>query len=117
MVAWSVILLFLLTLIMVGPLQLFPVYGAISLITLLLFAIDKQKAIKSQRRISERSLLTAALCCGWPGALAGRTMFRHKTQKQPFSLWLYLIAAAHFALLIAYRLEPQLLDSLSSLQW
>jgi len=48
------------------------------------FWIDKQAARAGRRRVSERMLLGLCVFCGWPGALVGRRVFRHKTVKQPF---------------------------------
>lgn len=65
---------------------------AINLWTLLRFWQDKRRAIAGGRRIPERDLLGLALLGGSPGAFAARRLFRHKTRKQPFSLYLVLIA-------------------------
>ncbi len=65
---------------------------AINLWTLLRFWQDKRRAIVGGRRVPERHLLGLALLGGSPGAFAARRLFRHKTRKQPFSLYLALIA-------------------------
>jgi len=64
---------------------------AINLWTMLRFWQDKRRAIVGARRIPEASLLGLALVGGSPGAIAARRLFRHKTQKQPFSFYLVLI--------------------------
>jgi len=56
------------------------------------FGIDKTLAKAGKRRISESRLLGLAFIGGSPGAYAGRSMFRHKTRKQPFSGELHAIA-------------------------
>lgn len=65
-------------------------YFTLSFFTFLLYAIDKRNAIKGRRRISEKTLQISALLGGWPGALLAQQTFRHKTQKRPFILVLWL---------------------------
>ena len=57
---------------------------AINLITLLAMYIDKQKAKKSKRRISEKTLFTLVFLEGGIGGIAGMYIFRHKTKKTRF---------------------------------
>ncbi|WP_298440301.1 DUF1294 domain-containing protein [uncultured Ferrimonas sp.] len=107
MLGWSLVLLWALLLVLIGPLPLLPLYLAISLLTLLLYGLDKQRAIRQQRRVAENTLQLFALLFGWPGALAARQMFRHKTQKQPFTAILYVIVAGHFGALLLYHLSQR----------
>lgn len=70
--------------------------------TFMAFGWDKIRAEKGGWRVAESTLLSFALCGGIFGAYAGRTFFRHKTRKQPFSTLLFGIAllqccAAFFA--------------------
>jgi uncharacterized membrane protein YsdA (DUF1294 family) len=51
-----------------------------------LFAIDKRRARRGARRISENALLLSALVSGTIGAWAGVVVFRHKTRKLSFLL-------------------------------
>lgn len=80
----------------------------INLATIGLFWLDKQAAIKHQRRISEKTLLTFALIGGTPGAFYAQQRFRHKTQKQPFKTFLMVIAAIQVCFIIACLIHPQL---------
>lgn len=57
------------------------------------FGIDKALAEAGERRIPEATLLNLAFFGGTVGAYAGRSLFRHKTRKQPFSNELHGIAA------------------------
>ena len=81
-------------------LALVPALAALNLFTILRFREDKKRAIAGERRIPEADLLGLALIGGSPGALAARLMFGHKTRKQPFSTWLFLIAAIQAGALI-----------------
>jgi len=66
----------------------------------LAFGLDKQRAIRGARRISERRLLGLAAAGGGLGAAAGQRLFQHKTRKVPFAGRLRLILAVQ-ALLAA----------------
>lgn len=59
----------------------------------LLMLADKLRAKRNLWRIPERTLLTAALLGGCPGAIAGMHLFRHKTKHLKFVLGLPLILA------------------------
>ena len=67
----------------------------INLVTFMLFGFDKLRAEAGSWRISEGTLLTWAFIGGSIGAYAGRTVFRHKTRKQPFSSHLHQTAVIH----------------------
>ena len=60
-----------------------------------LFAWDKLQARRGGRRISERTLLSAAFLGGSPAALASQQLLRHKTSKEPFRTLLWGIAGLH----------------------
>ena len=62
------------------------IYGTMSIITLIMYGLDKAAARKRESRISERSLLLCGLACGWPGAMLAQKLFRHKTIKPSFRL-------------------------------
>lgn len=73
----------------------------INLYTYLLFFVDKQKAKKESRRISEYDLLKFSLMGGVVGALIGMKMFRHKTQKKEFYYRVYIILAIYILVIVA----------------
>lgn len=60
------------------------VYGAVSLLTILFYGIDKSAAKKEKRRVSEAKLHILSLLGGWPGALLAQQMFKHKRSKSAF---------------------------------
>ncbi len=74
---------------------------AANVLTLLLFADDKRRVARREWRISERTLLIAALLGGSVGALTAQHMLRHKTRKEPFRTGLPLILAAHVGIAVA----------------
>lgn len=69
-----------------------------SVISLLLYWRDKRAAEKGKRRISEKTLHVVALLGGWPGALIGRSMMRHKTIKLRFRVVMWLTIVGHIAI-------------------
>ncbi|HAT7686434.1 DUF1294 domain-containing protein [Enterobacter cloacae] len=78
----------------------------INVLTMVIYGADKMAARKGMRRIPEVTLLVFGVVGGWPGAIMGQQIFRHKTQKQPFKTWFLMsmvvsilatVALYHFA--------------------
>ena len=61
--------------------------AALSCISFLLSGFDKEKSRRHAWRIPERTLLLSAFLGGAPGALFGMNLFRHKTQKWKFRIF------------------------------
>ena len=59
------------------------------------YGIDKRRAVKDKQRIPEKTLHLMALVGGWPGAVLGQQIFRHKTQKIGFRVILWTIITLH----------------------
>ena len=60
-----------------------------NLLVLCSYGLDKHKAIRHRRRISEKTLLLQTLILGGIGASLGGVVFRHKIKKWYFKLcWL-----------------------------
>jgi len=57
---------------------------AVSAVTFLVFGYDKAISGRSWVRVPERTLLWLVMSGGTPGALAGMSLFRHKTIKASF---------------------------------
>ena len=55
-----------------------------NVVAFLLYGWDKLCAIRSRRRVSEKTLLTVAFLAGGVGAWIGSRTFRHKTAKPTF---------------------------------
>ena len=56
------------------------------IISFILFAVDKKKAINGQWRIQEKVLLGTSFLGGAAGGLLAMHLFHHKTQKPYFSI-------------------------------
>ena len=67
----------------------------LSLVTFVTYGLDKRRAQKGGRRVPEKTLHLMAFFGGWPGALAGQRVFRHKTQKISFRIVFWLCVALH----------------------
>ena len=85
---------------LVSPMNVVVWLTAVNLAAFAAFGIDKAKARAGERRISEANLLMLAWLGGTVGAFAGRSLFRHKTRKQPFSSILQIIGIVQFAVLV-----------------
>ncbi len=78
----------------------------INILTLLAFGLDKTRARRRKGRLPERRLLWLAALGGSPGALLGRWIFKHKTRKRGFSLWLIAIASVQAILIHFAMIDP-----------
>ena len=68
------------------------IYGVVSIVTSLLYWLDKSAARRGAWRMQERSLLLIGLVGGWPGAVVAQRILRHKTRKQSFQLAFWVTA-------------------------
>ncbi|BEV11193.1 DUF1294 domain-containing protein [Asticcacaulis sp. DW145] len=79
----------------------------INLVTFQVWAADKRRAIRRERRVPEATLLRLCWLGGWPAALLSMRLFRHKSVKRDFKrrfnriVWLHLLAMA--ATIIAFQ--------------
>lgn len=60
-------------------LTIISLFIAINFVTFILFGLDKYFALNKMWRISNRTLLSAAICGGSIGAILGQKHFKHKT--------------------------------------
>ncbi|MBA3147452.1 DUF1294 domain-containing protein [Salmonella enterica] len=78
-----------------------------NVLTLVIYSIDKTAARKTWRRVPESTLLVFGVVGGWPGAIVGQQLFRHKTQKQPFKTYFIISVLVSILVTVAiYRLYP-----------
>ncbi|MDO8943331.1 MAG: DUF1294 domain-containing protein [Desulfobacterales bacterium] len=66
------------------PLLVLGAYILLSAASFILYGIDKSAARRGRWRTPEITLHLLSVAGGWPGALLGQRIFRHKTRKQPF---------------------------------
>lgn len=77
------------------------VYLIASAATFLAYGVDKWQAARPRRpgarpvRIAEQTLHLMELLGGWPGALAGQQVFKHKRSKAPFMRVFWVIVILH----------------------
>lgn len=76
--------------------------GFVNLLSFFLFAFDKRRSKRKERRISEKNLLITALF-GGAGAFLGMAIYRHKIRKPKFfllvPLFLFLTIAELYLIL------------------
>jgi hypothetical protein len=72
----------------------------INILSFILYGIDKLKAIKKKKRISEKTLILIGILGGSIGSLIGMNLFRHKTKKLKFIISLPLILIIHIIVVI-----------------
>ena len=86
-----------------NPVLGYPVWVMVmSVIAFLMYGWDKRQAKTKGWRVPEKRLHALAFLGGWPGAMFGRTYFRHKTQKNEFKIMTWLAAGLHVALVVWY---------------
>ena len=75
-------------------------FGAINILTFLLFGADKKAAKQHGMRIPESVLLFLAAVGGFCGALIGMHIFHHKTHKATFQIIIPAIVLYYFMFFI-----------------
>ncbi len=76
------------------------VLAALSLLCFALYYRDKRAASRGGWRTPEKTLHLVALLGGWPGAILGQQLLRHKTQKRSFRLVFWLTVLANVSALL-----------------
>jgi uncharacterized membrane protein YsdA (DUF1294 family) len=66
------------------PFLILLLYIASSIVTFVMYALDKSAAKAGSFRTQESTLHLLALVGGWPGAMIAQQTLRHKTKKQSF---------------------------------
>ena len=74
--------------------------GIMSLVLCIFMYADKQRAIKKEWRIAEKTLFVLAIFGGAIGGVLGMYLFRHKTKHNSFAFGFTLIAAVQIFLLV-----------------
>ncbi|MCC6200294.1 MAG: cold shock and DUF1294 domain-containing protein [Moraxellaceae bacterium] len=79
------------------PVHVLWLYLGMSLVTFVLYAMDKSAAKKGAYRTPENTLHMLALLGGWPGALYAQQLLRHKSSKQSFRVVFWITLALNVA--------------------
>ena len=74
--------------------------AAVNLLTLFLMRVDKQKAMKKQFRIPERTFFLLSLLGGATGTYVGMKTFRHKTKHGKFTVGIPVLIVLNLAAFI-----------------
>lgn len=72
------------------PPVILALYLGVSMITFILYAVDKSAAQKGGWRTQESTLHFFSLTGGWPGAIVAQQKLRHKSKKQSFRFVFWL---------------------------
>lgn len=87
------------------PFEVFGLYIVASLVAYLMYFMDKRAAKRRSDRVSEQTLLIIGIIGGWPGAIIGQQLHRHKSKKVSFrrAFWFTVLIniAAFICLLYA----------------
>lgn len=86
----------------VSPLWVLAIYAVMSVICFWVYRGDKQRAIRQERRVPEKTLHLLELLGGWPGALLAQRRLRHKNRKVPYQIVFWLIVALHLLVWLDY---------------
>ena len=86
------------------------IYAVMSVVTFVMYAIDKFKAKRGMWRVQEKTLHILELCCGWPGAIVAQKLLRHKSQKLSFRRIFWLMTALNILAVSAFLARNVLLD-------
>ena len=73
----------------------------INIVTFLVFAIDKRRAVKRKWRIPEKTLLGLSLIGGSAGGLIAMYYFRHKIRKPAFAYGLPMMLLVQVIVILA----------------
>ena len=90
------------------------IYGVASLVTYVVYAIDKNAARKGAWRIPEAQLHLLALIGGWPGAMAAQQTLRHKSKKASFRFIFWITVFLNAAGTV-WLLSPEGISRLNAL--
>jgi Predicted membrane protein len=75
------------------PLVVLAIYVVTSLLTFIMYVVDKSAARRGAWRTKENTLHVLSLAGGWPGALIAQQKLRHKSRKQSFrfAFWITIL--------------------------
>lgn len=77
----------------------------INLVTLVIYGMDKRRAVRKKWRIPEKTLLGLAAAGGSVGALAGMYGFRHKTKQRKFVIGVPVILVVQIGIAWVWQMR------------
>lgn len=78
-------------------------YIGTSLVSLLVYAVDKSAAVAGGWRVPEQALHLLALAGGWPGAIVAQQLLRHKSNKPAFRVAFWFTVIVNVTAFVAYN--------------
>jgi uncharacterized membrane protein YsdA (DUF1294 family)/cold shock CspA family protein len=87
------------------PVMLPVLYGGLSVVAFLAYALDKSAARNGRWRTKENTLHLLSLAGGWPGALVAQQRLRHKSSKPSFLAVFWVTVVLNCGIL-AWLLTP-----------
>lgn len=96
----------------VVPLLLAAAFGLLSLLSYLMYSLDKAAARADAQRIPENTLHLVDLLGGWPGALIAQQRLRHKTIKGSFQ-WVFWCSVLGNLAIAAWLLDSGIARSVT----
>ncbi len=75
-------------------------YLAASLVTFVIYAMDKSAAKKGKWRTQESTLHLLSLVGGWPGAIIAQQKLRHKSKKQNFRIIFWITVLLNIGIFV-----------------
>jgi uncharacterized membrane protein YsdA (DUF1294 family)/cold shock CspA family protein len=81
-------------------------YAAASVVSFVVYAMDKSAAIAGRWRVSERTLLALGLVGGWPGAIVAQQVLRHKSIKGSFRSAFWVSVLANVVAFVVFSAPP-----------
>ncbi|MBS3954726.1 MAG: cold shock and DUF1294 domain-containing protein [Methylomicrobium sp.] len=82
------------------PFLVLPFYLVISLLTFILYKVDKSAARNGDWRTKESTLHLFSLAGGWPGGMIAQQTLRHKSKKQSFRAVFWVTVLLNFSAFI-----------------
>ena len=80
--------------------KILALYAVMSLVTIVVYGLDKWKAKRGAWRTPEKTLHILELCCGWPGAMLAHKWLRHKSYQPAFRRVFWCMVALNVLLLV-----------------
>ena len=88
------------------PIFVLAFYFIVSLLTFVMYSVDKSAAQNGDWRTPESTLHLLSLVGGWPGALIAQQKLRHKSKKQSFRFVFWVTVMLNFVIFI-WLLTPK----------